>query len=502
MRSQLLLTIFTLLVLFAFVQIDASACSCNRSSPCQAYANADAVFVGRILRATDKKGERIHQVQIDEHFFGTDNRTVVNISTDQSSSCAFSMGVGGTYLIYAYKHEKDGSWGTGMCSRTEVVEIAGEDLDYLRAVKKSKSEGAILQGVIGEFNSDYNAKPRKPAEVNKVYVESDTGAQFETDVAADGKYEINNLKAGKYTVSLKLPAGLINSEDVDNYYKEDPEKKKVEISGRGCAVKNFAIKTDGGVSGKVLDANGLPVEGLQVNLFRFSDKQTQFDEPAETEPDDAQPETDDSTESESAESNNSDNEEKEFSEDYTDWSEKDGSYSFKGLPAGRYLLGIEVDDYWDINSKGVEYSPMYYPNARRKGQALIIELKKAESKVDFDFLLLPKNKKRQIAGQIIWSDNRPAPKVDADLYAKRDGIKRAEWTRLKINEKGEFTIDAYEGIEYLITAQFGEPANANSRTITFSTKCFVVPSAGKIKPFKLILERGATNCDEDKFKNK
>ena len=498
-------SVFSLLFLFSIFTFGFSiveACSCVQMSSCEAFARAEIVFTGKIVKAVDTEGSRKHQVQVEETFLGLENTPLVDVFTDTASSCMFTMTKGEDYLIFAWRNKETGALWTGMCSHTAQTEDAGEDLKYLRSVKTSGKSGATIRGVVRDAEIENAAI--KPEQIDKVFIENADGEKFETAIESDGSYSLSGLIAGKYRIFVTLPKGYITNEEASPFVDEETNKKFIEIAGRGCTVNNIGVRINGTISGKIIDANGLPVKDRNVNLLRLADPNKIETQPEMSEPfADAEPETEETEEDNQATAKTNERKAVEVEADYDAYTDEDGFYIFKGLPPGRYLLGVGIDNYFSLNGEKDQYVPTYFPSSKRRETAVIIELKKAEILTDKNIQLFPKLKRRKIAGQIVWKNGRAEPKAEGEIYAKREGVSRADWIgRLQINAKGNFLFDGYEETEYLIKVWFTKPTDQNSSEITHSAKCFIVPKNGAVNSLKLTLENGSSNCNEEPFRDR
>lgn len=494
MNNKRLIGLFFLVNVFLLGLTTADACSCVRMNACEAFSRAKIVFSGRIIKAVENQGTVKHQVQVEETFLGLDNSPLVDVVTSINSSCGFEMTEGETYLIFAWRKELTGEIVTGMCSNTKPIGDAEQDLAYLRAVKNSGKSGGNIEGLVYDAESS-ESEPRKPDQIDKVLIESPNGEKFEADIKADGKYSLLGLTAGKYRVFLDLPKGFITVDDTNPYDEDSENPGFVEVPERGCVVKNFDVKIDGVISGRLIDANGLPVAEREVNLLRLpvagkvKIKPEIPDENTEPETEKIEPEAE------------------KYEAKYEAYTDENGGFIFKGLPPGRYLLGFGIDDFFRLNEEGDHYLPTYFPSSKKQETAVIIDLKRAEVVTDRNIQLFPKLKKRKITGQIIWKNGRVEPKARAEFYGGRDGFSRADWGGwLTIDAKGNFTFEGYEETEYLVRAWLEKPIGENNgetySEITNSSKCFIIPKKGSVKPIKLILEAGGSNCDVTEFRDK
>ncbi len=121
------------------------ACSCVRSSPRQAMAWADAVFVGLVVE-TVRDAEDINEghlfatMEVGKVWKGNVGERVVVRTAPHSALCGFHFDKGKRYLVYAYVNE-DGVLSTNICSRTNLLERAEEDLLALEVPFLDESGG-------------------------------------------------------------------------------------------------------------------------------------------------------------------------------------------------------------------------------------------------------------------------------------------------------------------------------------------------------------------------
>jgi hypothetical protein len=106
-----------LLLLFATIWAAASgdvqeahACSCwPPPPPAEAFAEADAVFMGKVVSFEFIENGNLRLAKISPVKIWKDGRSAVNeIYTGANSAvCGYDFQVGETYVIYAYKEEQD-----------------------------------------------------------------------------------------------------------------------------------------------------------------------------------------------------------------------------------------------------------------------------------------------------------------------------------------------------------------------------------------------------------
>jgi hypothetical protein len=151
---KILLTGLALLVVLAGWAIWAPAttwaCSCVvPPPPLEAKADAAHVFSGTVKNIAPS-GQQDLDVTIDviTVWKGSVGEEITVTTMDNSAACGFQFEVGNEYLVYTY--EADDSVQVSLCSRTTLIDHAGEDLETL-------GEGApVADGPTVVASSDAN----------------------------------------------------------------------------------------------------------------------------------------------------------------------------------------------------------------------------------------------------------------------------------------------------------------------------------------------------------
>ena len=133
----------------------AAACSCaGVMTPCHAYGEASAVFLGTVIESKFvkiKDGDFEHEMRsvrlsIDTPFRGVEGAEVEVITGSGGGDCGFYFRQSQQYLVYAYAYE--GKLSTGICTRTRPASQANEDLAYLRGLSDAKPTVTISGKVV------------------------------------------------------------------------------------------------------------------------------------------------------------------------------------------------------------------------------------------------------------------------------------------------------------------------------------------------------------------
>jgi len=235
MRYVSPIRILALLPLLLFVD-EAQACSCSSAGPpCQAYWQAEAVFIGVVKSKVvvtveiDNETKRIEQrvavrFLVDEVFRGMLGGSDVEILTGMGGGdCGYSFEKGKRYLVYAqeYQHKLH----TGICSRTRLLTEAKPDLTYFQNLPPEDSGASIQVKVVKRSPPTNEIIPMQGVRVTA------EGADklFEGRTNSSGQYEFKHLPPGKYKVKSEIAQISRNHQETE-----------VTVADRACAAVEFS----------------------------------------------------------------------------------------------------------------------------------------------------------------------------------------------------------------------------------------------------------------------
>jgi hypothetical protein len=129
----------------------ACACSCVATTPAQAFARADAVFVGRVVdRASkdrfpwERTGVAVWTFEVERIYKGEVQRRQEIVTMDSGASCGLELDGSGPFVIYAthdssYIDPERDQYAAGLCDGSQPLTPAVE-----RSLAAQAPEGPIM----------------------------------------------------------------------------------------------------------------------------------------------------------------------------------------------------------------------------------------------------------------------------------------------------------------------------------------------------------------------
>lgn len=406
------------LVFLSLADVDALACVCAYSSPCEEFGRAKVIFTGRMIEGSEKLGNEKNkdgqevfyeagQVRfaVDEVFKGDKvSEVTLSVDSNKDTSCGYSMIRGERYLVYAYEH--NGKLHTGVCTRTTLVsdEGAKEDFDFLRNPPPSGSGGTLR----GRIWSSEGGAEAKPMEGVTVIVTGEDKQRLAAVTDKEGGFKLTELKPGKYKVEPIWPA----------YYANYYSNEAVEVFDRSCAVVGFEAKIDGRISGRVFDANGRPAS-VTIHI-----------EPVEPE---------------------------SVFDGALGISDEEGHFEMEGVPPGSYVLyfTLRTSDWKDEKK-------YFYPGTWERKEAIVLDLPMGQRIGGYNFQIPPKFIVQTVEGRATWADGSSAVGVDVLFLCPRSGrpggqVLEFGAVRAKTDEEGRFRLQGFKGNIYWLEARGQRP---------------------------------------------
>jgi hypothetical protein len=468
---QALLTL--MLILLPCLVREARACSCTDYDipPCAAYWAVDSVFTGLVTEVTTVPseswlsvgGDVIVHFAVEQAFRGIKETKVEVVTHGEQSSCNMGFKAGQRWLVYA-SGTTNGRLATGPCIRTKRLP-SDQDLAYIMSVAGEYKPHSIL-GRIGK-------RQYEPFEGIKVIIEGGSN-KYQTFTDSEGKFNVDLPQAGAYKVRLFVPysAYVLNLSRGFDEIKSNPTEKltvaeyDVNLNAGQCDYRQIIafekdLKATAEISGKVLDSEGAPVSNQMVYLYPATAGQ-------------------------------------EFSSGGYEYARTDeeGNYTFTELREGRYWLGINLGRMPEADSP---YAMTFYPGEQDRKKAAAIILNQGQKLSKRDIRLGPALVEREITGNIVWPDGRPAlaPPPGSESPGLRPNItlrdpehlqyslnpRRDDETLIvKVDDGGHFSFVGYEGYTYVIIADAYDAAGKQ-----WHSKALKLKIIEGVRPLTLVL---------------
>jgi len=324
--------------------------------------------------------------------------------------CGYNFKQGERYFVYAYRIQKDGKLGAGICGRTRPLSKAGADLEYARAVARGKT-GGIIFGIVLRYTRDtyLDYGRHKGIEGVPVLVEKNDG-KFNLLTDNEGRFHLDGLPAGRYKVWAELPNNL----------RKLPVQEVVVTEGR-CAAAEFETTSLGVIKGRLINSEGEPASKIAIKLI-----------PADT----------------------GGNEEKWRGREVSSYTDERGHYSIDKIPPGEYVIVVNYE------GQPSEFDPpfprAFLPGTSDLTRARVFNISEGQEIEAPDFRLLPRLVERTIEGVVELPDGRPAIGASVGL----EFTERRWMGPLKaVDDQGRFSLKCFEGYKYLIQAEYGNNQN-------------------------------------------
>lgn len=419
-KTSIVLTAFIALFILLITAETALACSCVVSSPVDIdFENSKNVAVFK-LRSVEKfaEGEKGYGVDgikqskltVEKVFKG--NLKIgqeFTFSQGGGGDCGWTFGekgIGTAYLFYlGEKPAKNTIWSASICSRSNSLKNAAQDLLYLENLEKVRGKtrlsGTLTQIISASIKgqeSFYNKLSGR-----KVFI-TGNGKNIELETDDNGVYEIYDLPPGNYKITPEKIYGYKFFRNDDSVFTQR------EITAKRHTEQNFNYLIDNLVSGRFFDTNGKPLKDVCLNLIPAQGEKARYF----------------------------------YGGTCTD---KNGRFEIDDVPIGSYVLVINDDG--EISSDE-PFGTFYYPNVLKREDAAIITIGAGDFRNDL-IITAPKTAEIvTISGILLFEDGKTANDDNAEYASvefSADGEKEYsdKNSSAKVDEKGRFSIRVLKG---------------------------------------------------------
>ena len=363
---------FALLLMIA---TRAWACSCSGDWPSvkQMWEKTPFVFLGTVELADpdEDSSQTIFQPQsvrihVDEAFKGVANGQTIELQQG-GTDCDAKFRTGQHSVFYLQAGTTRGSWFVPWCTHSlGSAESVGDDLLFLRGLPQS----AIGTRLSGKVYEDSLTTLSRDSSIPNVRIRISGPRRFTQEAVtnAAGVYEVFGLRPGRYSVRIEVPQGLkVWFPSITGSPRVQGDDAAVELVSNGGVSVDFVLQPDTKLSGRMLDAKGVPMSGVCVDL-----------EPVQGRG--------------------------ENGARFFGCSKKDGVFEITSMPPGEYVL-VAADE---VSANGLKSkSTLYYPGVRDRKLATIVSIEASEDIDNID-IRLPSNEKRyKVGGRFQFADGAP-----------------------------------------------------------------------------------------------
>lgn len=232
------------ILLAGWSTIRAQSMECDNSvTPCEAYAQADAIFMGKVIQISpqttsiwQRNGDydQIATVVVEKVYKGTARKRMVFHQLGRKISPKLILN--SSYLFYANLDRQTKKWEVRRCGRTIMARYAQDDLRYLERPRENANQSRIA-GVVMRYTPDEDT-PGKAERLAglKIRIIGEE-KQYEVVTGADGIFELYGAPPGKYVIQPDIPSSLTVM-GVIHYGPFDRSKLKslnIELKERECS---------------------------------------------------------------------------------------------------------------------------------------------------------------------------------------------------------------------------------------------------------------------------
>ena len=129
-------------------------CSCQELPPPEeAYEMSNVVFSGQVTNVIEDWNNGFMEISIDVHNVWKgiiDNQIIILTGLDD---CGYYFQINEEYLIYGYYSQLNYIW-TDICTRTNLLEYASEDLEYLNGLNSNPIYGYLRESTVSDCQDE------------------------------------------------------------------------------------------------------------------------------------------------------------------------------------------------------------------------------------------------------------------------------------------------------------------------------------------------------------
>jgi Carboxypeptidase regulatory-like domain len=292
------------------------ACSCLPSSPCERYAAAEAVFVGKVIAVRVEGALLAARLEVTRVWKGTVD-PVVTVTNPAGSSCSFHFVAGTRFVVYG--------GGSGSTFTTYVCGGGGQ-LRPGDPEPELPPPGGTVTGDVVRFKEVITDRDdlTDPVVGARVWIESAAGVK-EAHSDESGAFTLSGVPAGDHTVHADFGMELEGSARVSLRSSDD------------CGRVLITPSPVGRIVGKVTSEDGQPIGETELQAIPVDHDWTQQD----------------------------------LSDVRNATSAPDGTFEFRGVKPGQYVVAINAFSAPPVKQP---FPPTYYPGVENRVDATIVHV--------------------------------------------------------------------------------------------------------------------------------
>jgi hypothetical protein len=290
----------------------------------------------------------------------------------------------------------------------------------LRGLPKS-AIGTRLSGEVDLYEDSPTQAFKRVGGVPNVRVKISGPLGFTREAVTNvaGVYELYGLRPARYSVSIEVPSGLrikfpvVTGSAPVQGNAAAVDGAAVSLDQNGGASVAFVLQADTRLSGRMLDAKGMPMAGVCIDL-----------EPLEGRG--------------------------ENGAAFFDCSKVGGVFKMTMMPPAKYWLVARDEVRLDgLQSK----STLYYPGVRDRERATIVSIEAGNYLEHLDMRLPSDEKRYKIAGRFQFIDGAPVASATVTFTSPQSGYSESTDT----GKDGSFGLSVVAGMEGHLKGQLGLP---------------------------------------------
>lgn len=318
--------------------------------------------------------------------------------------------------------------------------------------KESKSPSGSISGQVTK-----DGKPAAGVSVVMAPPNSAATADARTTTDEAGRFQLTHVPAGRYLIQALAPAFI-----GPKYQMSVRDGKAINLAdGETVEGIDIALTRGGVITGKVIDANGQPLvqENIQVGRLYEGGQKGQF-----------------------------------YLPDYFMFPTDDrGVYRLFGVPPGRYIVGVGVDERAGYARQGLGksyHALTYHPDVTDESKAQIVEVTSGGEATGVDITLGKAAKAYQASGRIVDAETgKPVAGINygyGSLDEDRSYFVSATTTGSTSSLRGEFRL---EGI---VPGHYGAFAASTGENSFYSDPVLFEITDSDVTGLVIRLRRGST----------